>query len=336
MDLGRLDNWLPWGGLIYPAVVRNKDNSLMGFIRYVQGEGGQPIKTSLDLGRGWSVWSEKSHFAGRDELTLTLCWNPFVEKKSGIIQNCLDDVKRFAGEAEQYFAYVLVTLQKEVSQTVPSRLLQDEEVLQYLAGTISGEPSSIEMYRPPLYLDAVLSRKVGFKVFGNRTDKKNDLYINGQGVTVVSVLGWPNVSIMDTLCRAFKELDYRLVKRMLFWDEEGAEKEIRGYMASWCKGRRTLKDFMSDQLLKPFNGIYTEMFIFRFAEDERDAREVFVESVFRQLAQPHVFEDYNRKHCWWSSIPGCFRANVVTPLGGIDDLSELLMGGAQDVQAESL
>jgi len=344
VDLGQLYNWLPWGGLIYPQVVRNKDGSLMGFIRYSGDTAkgapyGHPTDEveGLEFTKGWAVWSECWHYDGRNELTLTLCWNPFRDKNSGLIVNGMTDGGLSPQLAELHFQEILTQLCQVLSEVeCEAHILQNEEVLQYLAQTLTGEPSSQEMYVPPLYLDAVLSRDVRFQVYGAGTEKKNDLAIGGRDLTVVTPLGQSKVSVMYTLFEAFADLDYRFVRRFLFCDEAGAEKSLDGYMSSWCKGRSTLKAFMRGQLLGELNGLFAETFIFRFAEEERDEREAQVESAFRSLGLPHVFENYNRKHCWWGTLPGCFRANIPPQVTGLDSLAELLIGGEQPVQAESL
>lgn len=47
LDYGKPYAWLSWGGLILPEVVRNKDGSLMGFVRY--GNGGRRRKARNGL-----------------------------------------------------------------------------------------------------------------------------------------------------------------------------------------------------------------------------------------------------------------------------------------------
>jgi len=289
VDLSKLYNWLPWGGLISPQVIRNKDGSLMGFIRYekvahnhLKVESGQTGEENSevahygqDFGPGWAIWSELCHCGGRDELTLTLCWNPFHDKQSSCIINALTSDGLPLGKAEEHFEAVLQELCRDM-ESYGAKLLQYEEAMRYLGSTLTGEPCQIAMYNPPIYLDAVLSRGVDFRVFGAKTDKKNELEIGGKAITVATPLGEPELPIMGKLFEAFHVMDYRFVRRFLFWDEAGTMKQLNGYMRTWCKGRRTLKDFMSGQLLKSFNGVFTEAFIFRMAEDERGAKEKYM------------------------------------------------------------
>lgn len=337
VDLGELHNWLPWGGLVAPQIVRNKDNSLMGFIRYQKSAKRILLakENGRNLGKGWAMWSELRHFQGRDERTLTLCWNPFCERKNGRILNAPGRASCRLQEAESVFLAALQSFCQGL-QLQTAKILQNEEVLQYLAETLTGEPSAIAMYTPPLYLDAVLSRDVKFQVFGKATKKKNDLSIGGREITIVTPLGHPESSVLAKLFEAFSAYDYRFAKRFLFWDADGAEKELNQYMRSWCKGRGKLKSFMRQQTLRGFNGVYTDTFVFRFAPEEREKEEAHLAETFRAFGLPHIFEDYNRKHVWWGTLPGCFRANIVTPLGGIDAFSELLLEEEHDVQAESL
>ena len=38
----------------------------------------------------------------------------------------------------------------------------------------------------------------------------------------------------------------------------------------------------------------------------------------------HIIEDFNHKHVWWGSIPGMFRSNIVPPIVGFKNLTDLL------------
>ena len=302
----------------------------MGFIRYeVYADAAdrsvpktEPIQSFV---KGWAIWVDLQHFGKTAVRTVTLCWNPFVDKKSGKVLNALDEQDHIKNDTETYFMTILERLRSDLSETVAARILEYEEVLSYLASAYSGEATVMQMYSPPLYLDAVLSRDVEFKIFGAESSKKNALAINGREVTVVTPLGSPSMPIMGILCNAFRDFDYRLVKRFLFWDGDGAEKEMDAYMKKWCRGRSSVKEYMKKGLLRQFNGIYTNTFIFRFSEDERSEREAYIKSVLETLKLPHVFEDFNRKQCWWGTIPGCFRANKVAPIKGISQLGDLLI-----------
>ena len=330
MDLSKIYNWLPWGGLVYPQVVRNKDNSLMGFIRYTTDAGADAsaeseVEKITAFKKGWAIWVDLQHYNGQDTTVLTLCWNPFREKKTGRLLNALNEKVYTRDEAERYFITVLNNLQKDLSATVKAEILEYAEILGYLKSTLSGKPAPVEMYSPPLYLDAVLSKDVDFQLFGSKTKKKNDLAIDGHEVTVVTPLGFQKMPIMGSLFTAFRDFDYRFVKRFLFFDQESAEKELKKYMHDWCKGRRSIRDYLMQGLTRNFNGVYTDTFIFQFDTENRQENEKYINTVFETLSIPHTFEDYNRKHCWWGAIPGCFRANITMPLKGIDQLGDLLI-----------
>lgn len=330
MDLSQIYNWLPWGGLIYPQVVRNKDNSLMGFIRYntvldVEAPDEQPMQIH-EFPKGWAIWVELQHFnSGNDIKILTLCWHPFRDKKSGKILNSLDGKDYLPAEAESHFITVLQQLQQDLATVVHAEILEYEQVLSYLTSTLTGESSSVEMYSPPLYLDAVLSRDIDFQVFSSNTAKKNAVAINGREITAVTPMGFPKMPIMGILFKAFCDFDYRFVKRFLFWDAAGAEQELKGYMKGWCQNRTSIKDYMSQNLLMKFNGVYTNTFVFRFTDQNRAKNEAYIAKVLETLELPYVFEEFNRKHCWWGTVPGCFRANIVPPIKGIQRLGDLLV-----------
>lgn len=85
LDYGKPYAWLSWGGLILPEVVRNKDGSLMGFVRY--GNGGGTGKLGMDYPEGWAMWLDIQHLQGREALTLCLLWNHMKKGKSSIAWN---------------------------------------------------------------------------------------------------------------------------------------------------------------------------------------------------------------------------------------------------------
>lgn len=330
IDLTKIYNWLPWGGLIYPQVIRNKDNSLMGFIRYtntVDSDGLLQKKTEQikEFIRGWAIWVDLQHFEGEDSKTLTLLWNPAKNQKTGMIFNSLDGKEYSREQAEKYFITVLHKLHQDLSTVVDTEILEYGDILSYLASTLTNTRKTVEMYSPALYYDAVLSRNVDFEIFGAKTEKRNDLRINGRDISIVTPMGYPSMPIMNNLFHAFRDFDYRFVKRFEFWDQEGAEKELKGYVKDWCRGRSSIKEYMTKDLLKKFNGVYTNTFVFQFSDEKRIENEAYIKKVLETIELPHTFEAFNRKHCWWGSIPGLFRANIVGPIKGIERLGDLLI-----------
>lgn len=314
VDLTKLYEWLPWGGLVYPSVVRNKDGSLMGFM---EAEQKKLTAMDMELPNGWAVWMERQHFSGKSTHIMTLFWNPFADKRTGIVRNSLEGRLLRLEQAEAYFISVL--------NSFGARIMENEEVLSYLGSVLRGEPFSIGMLKEPLYLDAILSKDVDFRVFGKSTPLKNALSINGRFVTALTPLGYPRMPIMGILFRAFRDFDYRFVRRFIFMDKDTADKELKGYMKNWCRGRQSVKSFLLERLDNAYWGIYTNTFIFQFPEDERKENETYIKEVLETMDLPHIMEDFNRKHAWWAAIPGIHQAGLTSPVKGIGRFADLLL-----------
>ena len=331
IDLTQLHEWLPWGGMIYPQVIRNKDRSLMGFISY-QGENLSKPENMIDFSDGWAIWSEEQHFNGETRKILTLFWKPFVDYKTGRATNGLAGKPIPVNTIEKSFISTLDNLKNTLFQGGEASILECEEILGYLGSTIRGEAFHMKMLEIPLYLDAILSKDVQFKVFDALTDKKNDLCIDGKFISIMTPLGYPKMPIMGILLRAFRDFDYRFVRRFLFANKHQTKKEMAAYMKDWCYNRKSMKSFLQNGLEGAYNGVYTNTFVFRFNEDEREKNERFIRDVLETMELPHIMEEYNRKHDWWATIPGIHQAGLTSPIKGIESLTELLMTEDKDAK----
>ena len=299
----------------------------MGFLRCKKKRGSyslDKLSSKMEIPNGWAIWTERQHYNGTYRDILTLFWNPQISRKAGIIMNGLDHEAPVVKKAEEYFIGVLEKFQKMLSAVVDADILREEEILGYLGSVLRSEPFSMHMLEEPLYLDAILSKDIDFQVFGTSTAQKNELCINERFVTALTPLGYPPMPIMGMLFHAFRDFDYRFVRRFLFTDEKNAEKEMAGYMEHWCRGRKSIKTFLQSHLDGVYYGIYTSAFVFQFPEEEREKNEVFIKRVLETMELPHILEDYNRKHVWWSTMPGIHQAGLTAPLKGIGGLPELL------------
>lgn len=323
VDLTKLHEWLPWGGLVCPQIVKNKDGSLLGFISY-QGHPMNEDSNIVNFSDGWAIWTEYQHFQGKIEKILTLFWKPFTTPKTRLVTNGLEIDPIHEDETEPAFLRILEKLKNSLSIHADAKIMEYDEILEYLGSTIRGDFFSMQMPETPLYLDAILSKDVDFKVFGTGTEKKNELCINGNYISIVTPLGYPPMPIMGILFRAYRDLDYRFVRRFIFAGQDRAKKEMDGYMKEWCHNRKSIKTFLKQGLDRTFNGIYTNAFVFRFNEEERAKNEEFIKNVLETIELPHIVEDYNRKHTWWATIPGIHQAGLTAPIKGIDSLIELL------------
>ena len=184
LDYGKPYAWLSWGGLILPEVVRNKDGSLMGFVRY--GNGGGTGKLGMDYPEGWAMWLDIQHLQGREALTLCLLWNPMKKGKSSIAWNGYGGEQVEARKRVDHFLRVLLKLEKESASLSPgSRMLRLGEVLTYLKTALQMVPEEVPMPDVPLYLDAVLSRDMDMKLYAPGSADKNRLNIRNREIVVI-------------------------------------------------------------------------------------------------------------------------------------------------------
>ena len=184
LDYGKPYAWLSWGGLILPEVVRNKDGSLMGFVRY--GNGGGAGKLGMDYPEGWAMWLDKQHLQGGEALTLCLLWNPMKKGKSSVAWNGYGSEQVEAGKKVDHFLRVLLKLEKEAaSLSAGSRVLRLGDVLTYLKTALQMVPEEVPMPDVPLYLDAVLSRDMDMKLYAPGSADKNRLNIRNREIVAI-------------------------------------------------------------------------------------------------------------------------------------------------------
>lgn len=335
INLQALHEYLPWGGLIHPKIIKNKDESLMGFITYKSLNMITIPNAKINtFGNGWALWIEKQHFNNENQYMVTLCWNPFFDANN-FVSNTFDKKKIDRSNTANYFLEILQQLQEDLSSVVTCNILENAEILSYLASTISTCKESFELPEVPLYLDALLSQDVDFKMSHN-----NVININNKIVSVVTLLNFPDVPIMGSLFEEFKQYTYRFSRRFLFLSEKSAQKELKNYTSNWCSGRSAMLKFMRDGLLGELNGYHTNAFV--FLADEEESKRILkkVAEVLQYMELPYIIENYNRKDTWWGSLPGLFRANITPPLTFVTHLGELLLvpeeGGKQDVSTRSV
>ena len=114
-------------------------------------------------------------------------------------------------------------------------------------------------------------------------------------------------SRLDLVLGAFREMDYRFCRRVLLMSEDRLEMELRGLTREWCSQRKSMADYMLSKQ-KGTGGLVSEMLIFAIDSEELTVRQDYIRQILEAVELPYVLEDYNRKSCWWGSLPGMFRA----------------------------
>ena len=85
LDNKSIADWLPWGALTHESVMRNKDDSVLGVIRYQRFS---PLRKRLfsewknpvyvpEFRRGWSIWLEEQHPTEGEAACFLAVWARF-------------------------------------------------------------------------------------------------------------------------------------------------------------------------------------------------------------------------------------------------------------------
>ncbi|MEN6623786.1 MAG: hypothetical protein ABFD50_19830, partial [Smithella sp.] len=310
---------LPWGGLIHTAIVRNKDDDLMGFFQDASTEQPQTAGFKQPLQNGWCLWTEKQHgfdlAQSVDRFFITLVWNPFFNKEGQVV-NALDHTIMSREERIPYFYNLLQEIERIFQKRADIRLLTNESVLSYLRSTLTTS-RPVPQAPVPLYLDALLSQNLRFVM------REDDLEIDGKTIGIITPLGYPEPGALQTLFAQYEAFPYRFVRRFLFCDEHTFQKEQNRYMSRWCSGRKSMLHFLKSRIQGQLSGYDTSSFLF-FHDNATKLQQTLAdaEAVMRQLEIPSILERFNLKDIFWGSLPGIFRANLVPPVSKADNWDE--------------
>lgn len=319
IDDTAVSEWLPWGGLLLPYIMRQKDGSYFSVIKYSSYIENTIKKiVHLEYKRGWAIWVEKQH-KNSDAYFITICWNPFYNS-TGKISNVLTPAQVIRPDELTYFDNTIKKIEEDISVVLPDcKLLECQQLLDFLAFTLSFGLKEIEPPPIYLYLDIYLSENININ-FGD-----NNILINDKTVMILSLPGCPNQTVIDKISGLFKNTPYRYVKRLLMLNKKEAKIDYKKYTKGWCDNRSVIKSMVMADLISDINGYYSENFLILLNKDiyyqiQKNCREFLAD-----LKIPYILESYNLKDIWWGSIPGIFRANIVPPLTGFKFLDELLI-----------
>jgi len=335
-DYSKVYSWLSWGGLILPEVVRNKDGSLMGFIRYGKSSEMTVDGLHLNFPKGWSIWLDQHHFPGDDSNTLCLSWNPMHKNRNAPADNLYECISSVEKDEAEYFRKVLRSIETQIASCrAGSHVMEFEEVLSYLKSTLHLQACELAMPKIPLYLDAVLSRDMAFKVYSPDGPDKNRLTIRDREIVVVSIKENLSQSTLNMVLKAFRQMNYRFCRRVLFMPEDNLQHELRKLTQSWCPQRQTIRDYMLAKQ-KGNGGMISNTLVFALDKDDLNDYRQYIREILEAVDIPFVLESYNNKPCWWGTLPGMFRANGRILPSHVSDWQDFLClkgGGEVRVQA---
>ena len=312
-----IEEGLAWGGITLPYVMQQKGGSCFSVIEYEPYRKNSLMKT-LELPsfrRGWAVWNERQHTLKGNKDFLVIFWNPFETKNNPYIENTLGE-KVEKEKFLSYFSSEVEKTYKEFSKVTRTKLLEYQELMDFLSFSLSMEESAVKMPEVPLYMDALLSQDIKFKFTAN------DIYINDKKIIAVTLSDWSSVwKIFEQV----KGVQYRYVRRILFFDEKESEIELKKYVCKWCGGRKTMLEEIEKNILSNVNGYCWNGFIFQVEESESEEFCANLEEYLKTQEIAYIFERYNLKDVWWGSLAGIFLANIVPPITGFNSLEEFIL-----------
>lgn len=318
-----IEEWLPWGGIVEPFVMKQKDGSLFCVIAYEPLPAGKTVLEAWKFRRGWVAWCEDQHTEESIRHYLVLLWNPFYSGARIHVENALQP-KVSKNKTVPYFKKVAEDLLSAVQGVTKARLIEYQELMDFISFSLTIGTDHVEMPEIPLYMDVMLSQNNTFEFLAN------GIRINGKNVLCLSILGLPDTSVIDAWLEAFP---FRHVRRLVLMDLQQAKRDINQYTKTWCPSRKILKKRMLDGILRNCNGYYTEQYFLLLPEEQTESITEELETRLNRAGVAYIFESFNLKEVWWGSLPGLFLANNAPPLTGFDALGDIMAHG-KDTRAK--
>lgn len=332
------EDWISWWGLTHESVMRCKDDSVFGVIRYRRLAPSQEIEALRHIAlpavrRGWSMWLEEQypHEGEEEACFLVLSWNPFFSPM-GKIENALEVKRKFdASDMEVMLYHQLQEIAASFPKDNEAEILTYQDLIDFLAFTLFSGKHGFKMPDNPVDLDFYFFR------YHDLDFSKNHVQIGDASYLVLSLpacYGSFAPEITEIL-QGFRDSDIpvRHVQRVLFFSEEEAKSELKGYAKHWCKSRRYIRDLilgdMEETTETAFYGYYNHHVIALVPMDRRGEVEAFLTQILRTEESTFLIEDYNAKDFWWGSLPGMFRAAPERPICRFPSLVPLLAGGRE-------
>lgn len=315
VDESNIVEWLAWGGIIRPSVMRQKDGSFFSVIEY------RPYKNAvkmpfIDFSAGWIVQNEEQHsHDGKRGNFIVITWNPSHTARGSFSENTLNREKVYEKDYADYFVSEIKKISEELAKFTEVKILEYEKMLNYLQFALNNEYKEIDLPEVPLYIDALLTQDNEYLFYDN------DIQINGKHVVILSFKG---LQSSDIIAEAIQHLDYRYVRRLVMLDRSEAEKALKRYSSAWCSGRQTVKDLMMENIIKNYNGYFNECFIFSVAEEKTNKLKDYLAAYMNEAGVPYIIEDFNMKDIWWGCVPGNIYASIYPPVLGFDNLEDML------------
>ena len=314
-DEDKVHNRLPWLLLEAPSVLSCKDGSYIGVLEYETIKNSSFTLDFPEFVEGWSIISEKQHTPEFDRNLLVITWNP-IKNNTGKIYNALS--RRYKVPVEN-FEDAIKYFQSCLNKITPCRLLEGQEIFDFLSFQLSiGTQENTPMPDIPLFMDVLLTQDLDI-VF-----KPNGINIGNKTLAVYTLPDTSSQEDLNILETGIRKLNYRHERRLLLFSNTQAAKEQERLLNEWCKGRKSIKELITKDLLGQINGYYRDAFIFLLDEDRKEFIESFFEKLLNTLEIPYLNESYNLKDIWWGSLAGMFRCDINPPIVGFNSICDIL------------
>ncbi|MBR3721352.1 MAG: hypothetical protein IKN12_01170 [Selenomonadaceae bacterium] len=323
IDDNNIGEWVAYGALTRPTVMRQRGGSYFSVIAYTPYKKGVPLKFP-EFMRGWMITAEHQYYPavnGRAAYSmdyLIILWNPFMSGNKTKVENIIKfDGQKFKITSKNdidYFMYVVNAVYEELSKVTSAQILEYQNLLNFISFSLTLGDDSIVMPKVPIYLDYLLTQNNVFK-FGN-----NSIHINNKNVYVISLRDILDSNLYYSM---FENIPFRHVRRLICFNQKEAAEEIKTYTKSWCSSRKSMKQYLMQNIMGEVNGYYHEGLYFHLDKIHAD----FPEYLHENLDSMGIFyciESFNLKDIWWGSLPGNFLANIVPPVTGFSSVEELL------------
>lgn len=321
-DNDKFDQWLPWGGITHDHVLHQKDESLLGVIRYnplPKDRHFSIIEKDIfpEFANGWSVWVDKQHLPGRNAYYVAICWNPFFNKKRHITNTLSDEYATF-NDYESYFESVLMKITSRLGRYTECQVMNYQGIYDYLSFVISIGQKFVPMPDVPMYMD------VDFSSFVKVDFLPNGINVDDQRLVMLNLPTVPDEELYKFF-DFFSDMNYRYTRRLLCIEKDTAQKDLDNYTNKWCSGRKSVKDVITDSILSDVNGYFYNALIFLI--DKKDYIDFIklIRKATAHLGLANIIESFNLKDSWWGCIPGCYQANLTPPVMGFDSMMDLLL-----------
>ncbi|MEQ1523588.1 MAG: TrbC/VirB2 family protein, partial [Aestuariivirga sp.] len=310
-----LSDYLPWGFLVGPGIVLNKDGS---FLRL-------------------------AHYRG-PEYTLSFCWLPPAEtqdKAGAYLVDRGDDARTTTDTRGYEWRDFFITETDRALDLLGNilsevRFLDDGETLTYLHGTVSFKDHAVAVPPIPAYLDAMLADT---PFMGGMAPKLGEHHLRS-----VSVLGLPGVTtpgLLDELNDL--AIPYRWVTRWIAVDRPEAQRLLTRKRRQWFAKRKSVAAILREVLFNQetalldtdaatkanetnealedlgsgdvaFGYVTTTITVANHDESEADEALRQVERVVNGKGFVTIRETFNAVEAWLGSLPGNPYANVRQPI----------------------